>query len=907
MSIRNLQHLLRPQSVAVIGASDRPGSLGSIVMRNMGASGFKGPVWAVSKRHRTVAGRPAWAHAADLPGVPELAVICTPAPTVPGLIHELGRKGCKAAIVLSAGLHEKDAKGHSLQEAMLAAARPHLLRILGPDCVGLLVPDIGLNASFTHLMPAAGDLAFLSQSSGLTSALLDWAHTRSIGFSNFVSMGDCADVDFGDMLDYLATCRQTRAILMYMESVQSPRKFLSAARAASRNKPVIVVKSGRAGTGLKAASLHSGAPAGDDEVFDAAIRRAGMLRVETMRGLFDAAQTLAHARQPRGERLLVVTNGATAGVLAADAVGLRGRSLPEPDPALIDKLDRFLPASWSRTNPVDILGAAPVERYVQTLNAVLASDQVDAVLFMHAPNAIVSTADIAAACVPLLQGSRKTVVTAWLGGAAVQDAMRQCEAARLPAFDTPEQAVRAFARLAEYRRNQETLLQTPASIPGNWQPDVAQARELLAAASAAGRSTLTELEAKDVLSAYGIPVVESLLARTVDAAVAAAADIGFPVVLKIVAPGVTHKSEVGGVALDLDTADAVRAAAEGMRQRLRDLRPDAVLGGFSVQAMVRRPQAHELVISVATDPVFGPVIAFGQGGTAADIVRDRAVTLPPLNTVLARDLVSRTRVSKLLAGYSDHAAIDFEALYLVLLKVSQMVCDLAEVAEIDINPLLADADGVVALDARIRLAAHPGRRARERLAIRPYPAELESRVTAGGGEVFLRPIRPEDEPALRAFFESVPEEDLRMRFFARRGEFSHAELARYSQIDYDREMTFVAFDSADVPQARILGYVVGLSDPDNVQAEFAVQVHPDAKGRGMGRLLMNTLIGYLRGNGTQTLTGVALSANQPMLELARRVGMKLEGHGLETQMTLELNPAPPPHHAGKRERRASKG
>jgi acetyltransferase len=879
MSVRNLEALLRPRSVAVIGASDRDRSIGSLVLRNLKDAGFAGPIWPVNPNHATVGGMPAVQRVALLPGVPDLAVICTPAPTVPGLIAELGARGTRAAIVLTAGLKaSRQAGGPSLETEMLEAARPHLIRILGPNSLGLLVPGVHLNASFAPAAARPGSLAFVSQSGALATALLDWANSRGIGFSHFVSLGDSADVDLGDLLDYLAADGETRAILLYVESVAAARKFMSAARAAARNKPILIVKSGRAPEGARAAASHTGALAGSDAVFDAAIRRAGMLRVDTMADLFDAAETLARAKPLRGERLAIVTNGGGAGVLAADALALGGGALARFEAPTLAALDASLPATWSHANPVDLIGDAPIERYVAALHAVLDAPETDAVLFMHAPTAVVPAADIAAACLPLLRAAEKPVLTCWLGGDAVAAASAACEDARIATFETPERAVAGFLQLLNYRRNQAALLQTPPSrLPGP-PADVATARAVVARALAEGREMLEEQEVRSLLSAYSIARVESRTALDPDAAAAAAAEIGFPVVLKILSPQISHKSDVGGVALDLRSADAVQRAAIEMHARIAALRPDAALHGYTVQAMVVRPHAHELIVGIADDPIFGPTILFGAGGTAVEVLRDRAVALPPLNAVLAQDLISRTRVARLLAGYRDRAPADAEALVASLLQVSQLACDLPEVAEMDINPLLADDHGVIALDARVRVrAVAPGV---SRLAIRPYPTELEERIELASGTILLRPIRPEDEPKLRAFYAGASPADMRLRFFMVRREVPHSELARYSQIDYDREMTFIALEDGAAAD-RLLGEARALCDPDNVRAEFAIQVATQWQGRGLGRALLTKLMRYLRAQGTREVVGECLPENPGMVHLARELGFETH-YGAET-------------------------
>jgi acetyltransferase len=865
MTVRNLQFLFRPASVAVIGASDRPHSVGATVMRNVLAGGFGGPVIPVNPKHRTVAGVSAVADVAQLEHAPDLAVICTPPQTIPGLVRELGSKGTRAAVVLTAGLGSMTGPdGRTLAQAMLDAARPHLMRILGPNCVGLLTPEIGLNASFAHTGAQPGTLAFVSQSGALTTALLDWAGSRGIGFSHFISLGDSADVDFGDVLDYLASDARTAAILLYIESVTHARKFMSAARAAARNKPVIAVKSGRAAEGARAAASHTGALAGADDVYDAALRRAGMLRVGSTQALFDAAETLALARPIRGDRLTILTNGGGPGVMATDALILGGGKLAPLAEQTIDRLDAFLPPTWSHANPVDIIGDAPVDRYVQTLRILLEDPHTDAVLMIHAPTAIVPSADIAAECAPLAQSAGRNVFSCWMGKAAVEQARKLFVDARLPTYDTPEEAVNAFLWLVEYRRNQEMLAQIPPSIPSGFTADESAVRAIVQSALSAGRELLGELEAKQVLQAYGIPVVTTRVAASPDIAVGIATEMGFPVVLKIFSPDLSHKSDVGGVALNLQSAAAVREAAESMQARARAMRPQARLDGFTVQPMVQRPGAHELIVGAATDPTFGPVVLFGQGGTAVEVIADRAIALPPLNMVLARELVSRTRISRLLAAHRDQPATDIDAICRVLMQIAQLIADIPEVAELDLNPLLANAQGVIALDARIRVTPASGAGS-ARFAVRPYPAELEETASLRGRSLLLRPIRPEDENGLGTLISQCRPEDRHFRFFGAVRELPHGKLGRYTQIDYDREMAFVAINSAD----ELLGEVRTVTDPDNLNAEFAILVRSEIQGKGLGHALLQKMIRYCRSRGTATLSGDVLASNSRMLELAR--------------------------------------
>ena len=872
MSIRHLDQLLNPRSVALIGASDRPGSVGATVWRNLRAGHFAGPVHAVNPRLQSLDGEPVYAQVSALPSAPDLAVICIPPAQVPGVVTALGELGTRAAVVMTAGI------SGALKQAVLDAARPHLLRLLGPNCIGLLSPHLGLNASFAHTDALPGEVAFVSQSGALVTAVLDWATSRGIGFSHMVSLGERADVDFGDLLDHLASDRHTRSILLYIESIEAPRKFMSAARAAARNKPVIVVKAGRAGLGMAAAASHTGALAGSDVVFDAAIRRAGMLRVDTLQDLFMAAQTLARFGSNRDEALTLMTNGGGAGVMAADAAALIGVPLQPLAPELRAQLDAVLPPTWSHANPIDIIGDAPVQRYSDTLQAVLADRSAGAVLFMHAPTAIVRSDDIARACAPIVRQAPGRVMACWLGDAAVAGARRILTQAGAADYATPEEAVRAFALLGTYRRNQALLLEAPTASE-NGPPDLAAARAIVEQVLAEGRDMLDELEAKAVLHAYGIPVVPTqAVPPDADAVLAAAEGIGYPVVLKILSREISHKSDVGGVRLGLQNPAELRAAVDQMLDRVRALRPDAHITGFALQTMVRRPMAQELIVGASIDPLFGPVILFGQGGTAVEVLADRAIGLPPLNRVLARDLVSRTRVAKLLAGYRDRPPAQLDAIADVLIALSQLLADLPELAELDINPLWADHEGVLALDARLRVQRQPVAGA-ERFAITPYPAELVSTLHWQGEDLVLRPIRPEDEEQHRLFLEQIAPEDLRLRFFSSRRELPRSELARLTQIDYAREMAFIAVRESPGQPPETLGVVRAVTDPDNIEAEFAVIVRSDLKGQGLGALLMARLIDYLKGRGTQRVVGYVLRENTLMNGLAADLGFVQQSRG----------------------------
>lgn len=875
MSIRHLQHFFRPRSVAVIGASARPGSVGATVLANLAGAGFSGAIWPVNPKYRELLGMPVLADVAELAQAPELAVICTPAATVPGIVAILGARGCKAALVLSSGMDAAGPDGRSLRQAMLDAARPHLLRILGPNCVGLLVPDVKLNASFAPVPALPGRLAFVAQSGALVTAVLDWARARNIGFSCFVSLGDGSDVDFGDLLDWLAGDPETDAILLYAESVRDARKFMSAARGAARAKPTVIVKAGRVAEAAHAAFSHTGALAGSDLVYDAALRRAGMLRVYSTAELFDAVAILSQARRPSGPRLAILTNGGGPGVMATDALVTGGGTLAPLGPDTLSRLNAGLPATWSHGNPVDIVGDAPVERYRLALQTLLDEPDADAVLLIHAPTAIVPSSEIARALLPQLRGARRPVLCCWLGGTSVAQARSLCEEAGIPVFDTPEEGVRGFLELVNYARNQHLLMQVPpacALAP----PDRDAARARVAGLLAQGATTVGEADGKAILAAYGIPVVPTETASDVAAALAAACTIGYPVALKILSPDIAHKTDVGGVVLDIADEAELARAAEAMLARVRAARPQARLAGFTVQAMARRPRAHELIVGLTTDPLFGPVVLFGQGGVAVEVTNDQAIALPPLNRVLAADLVGRTRASRLLAGFRDHPRADLEALYDVLVRIGQLAADLPELAELDINPLLADPGGVVALDARMRLApVATGQDPLARLAILPYPDALEHRVDSALGPLTVRPIRPEDAAAHIAFFHALSPEDVHYRMFGAMRELSPAQLARFTQIDYAREMAFIATRKGPDGADETLGVVRVVADPDNVVGEFAIVVRSDLKGHGLGHLLLACLLDYCRARGLAVVRGAALTENLRMHALARACGFQL--------------------------------
>jgi acetyltransferase len=873
MSVRNFDKLFAPRSVALIGATPRPNSVGALVARNLRRAGFAGELMLVNPHHHAIDGLTVHPDVASLPQTPDLAIIVTRPDTVPGLVSELAKRGTRAAVVITAGFGELGEQGKSLQRATLDAAKPHLMRIVGPNCVGIMVPRLGLDATFAHLAATAGDIALVSQSGAMITAMLDWAVPRGIGFSHIVSLGDMADVDFGDMLDYLAADLHTRAILLYIESVTHGRKFMSAARAASRIKPVLVLKAGRSNAGARAATSHTGAVAGADAVYDAAFRRAGILRVGTMAELFDAAETLALTREQAGDRLMILTNGGGAGFLAADALAAAGGRLGELSEETLRELDRVLPPTWSRANPIDIIGDAPGERYADALASLIRDRDVDAVLVLNCPTALAPSEDAARAVIDAIAAAEpgmlrgRNIITSWLGEHSARAARRLFAEARIPTYETPDSAVTGFLHRVHYRRNQELLMETPPGRSGAFEPKAEAAQRAVAIALADGRSWLRPEEAGAILTAYGVPVVANYIARDPDHATSIAAKIGFPVVLKIRSPDITHKSDVGGVALNLCQAERVRQEAAAMIEQVRSVYPSARLDGFLVQPMISHHGATELIVGLSEDPVFGPLVAFGQGGTAVEIMHDTSLELPPLNPLLARRLMARTRVWQVLQGYRGKRPADLGAVVEILIRLGQLATDLPEIRELDINPLLVDSAGAVALDARIRIA--PARsRGPARLAIAPYPADLASIERLHDGTALrMRPLRPEDEPLLHDLAAHMSHEDLRLRFFNASRGLSHPVAARLSQLDYDRELALLA-----ERDGTALGVAHFFADPDRMRAEYAIAVRSDWKGRGVGYLLMTRLIEIARQFCIAELVGEVLRENGPMLQMCRELG-----------------------------------
>lgn len=890
MSVRNLDSFFKPASIALIGASREPNSVGYVVANNLITAGFSKPIWLVNPHAAEIHGQRAYPSVAALPAVPELAVIATPAATVPGLIAEIGERGAKAAVVLSAGFSEAGAAGRALQAQMLEAAKPYTLRIVGPNCLGVLSPAGAVNASFAHRMPQKGGVALITQSGAMLTAIIDWAVGRNIGFSHLISFGGMSDADFGDFLDYLAADAETRAVFLYIENVRHARKFMSAARRCSRIKPVIVIKSGRSSEGAKAARSHTGALAGSDVVYDAAFRRGGMLRVATIEDLFETLETLSRNVRVPGDRVAMLTNGGGAGVLATDYLMEHGGHLATLAPATIEQLSAHLPKTWSGGNPVDIIGDAGPDRYRVSLETLRRDPNVDAIIAMNCPVAVADSGDAAQAVIDVVAETKADggapVFASWLGEAAAAPAREKFENAGIPQFPTPENAVEAVLRLADYQRSQALLVEVPPA-GAHAIHNTKAARQIVERAVAEGRSWLTPDEARDVLIAYHIPTCDLRIAATPREAADAAKAVGFPVAIKVKSPDIQHKSDVGGVKLHLLDETAVERAAQEMLRQIAEKAPNAKVEGFLIQPMATRPSAQELIVGISEDELFGPVLLFGQGGTAVEVVGDRALALPPINAALARDLISRTRISRLLAGYRDRLPANLGAIVDVLLSLQDIAVELPQVKELDINPLWADHAGVLALDARIRVAPAT-LEGTDRFAIKPYPTELAHVIADRQGKTYgLRPIRPEDAEALQKTVAATAPEDIRMRFFSGLRQLPDALAKRLTQIDYDREMAFVLEQADDS-----IGGVVRLSlDPDRIRGEYAIILRTDLKGRGLGVAMMKDIITYARSIGVKQVFGDVLAENTRMLEIAAELGFRREARGPSpgvVEVTLDL-------------------
>ena len=890
MSTYRLSSVFMPKSVAVIGASPRERSAGRVVLHNLISGRFPGQIAVVNPRHRQIEGFSTAARLHDLSWIPDLAIITAPPHAVAAVVAEAAERGVPAALVLSGGLGQGPG---SIAEAIEAAARAKGMRLVGPCSVGLIAPHARLNASVSAHQPLPGDLALVSQSGAVAAGLVEWGVSRSIGFSGVVSLGESLDVDFGDMLDYFATDHRTRAILLYVESIRDARKFMSAARIAARSKPVVVVKSGRHVPAAGDLSTHVAALASADAVYDAAFRRAGLLRVRALDELFAAAETMGRLRTFTGRRLAILTNGGGVGGLAADSLLDLGGTLATLSAQTRGKLEALLPEAWSQENPVDILRDADEARYSAAIEALLQDENSDALLVVNVPTALSSSTEAALALTHAVErqprnAKAKPVFAVWLGEeAAATEALAQVH---IPNYRTEADAIRGFMHLVRHGEAQAALMETPPGLPEDFVVDAPAAQALVANVLAQGRRWLDPVETTQLLAAYGIPITPVVVARDAEEAGRAAGPLlagGNAVAVKILSQDIAHKSDVDGVRLNLVSAQAVRDAAHAILQRARTALPHARIEGVTLHPMIVRPKARELIAGIANDPTFGPVVVFGRGGTAVEVIDDKTLALPPLDLRLAHEMIGRTRVSRILKAYRDVPPADEDAVALVLVKLAQMAADIPQLAELDINPLLADKEGVIAVDARVAVAPlprlHRGH-GHPRFAILPYPKEWESTITlADDSQALVRPVKPEDDTLFREFFTHVTDEDLRLRFFQSVRHFSHDFIARLTQIDYARSIALVAVapDSGEM-----LGAVRLLADANYDRGEYGILVRSDLKGHGIGWKLMQIMIDYARAMGLNVIEGQVLRENSTMLAMCRHLGFSVAADPDDPTLTL---------------------
>lgn len=874
-----LSTLFEPRSIAIVGASERPGSVGETLVRNILDGGFTGRLFYVNPRHDFIFGQRAYDSVENVPQRLDLAVICTRAETIPAILESCGRAGVKNAIVISGGFAELGNRGSKLLDAALGAARRHHVRILGPNCLGVMRPAAGLNATFAHGFANPGTIGLISQSGALCTAILDWAQPNGVGFSTVVSLGAEGDIDFGEVLEYMVADPKTESIFLYIEGIRNARRFMSALRAAARAKPVLLIKVGRHPAGREAALSHTGAHVGADDVYAAALRRAGVVRLANLGQMYAAASALFSHFHPRGNRLMIVTNGGGPGVMAADHASDLGIPLAVLSEPTFAKLDAALPATWSKGNPADIVGDATPERYAVALEACLEDPGVDGVLAILTPQAMTDPTQAARVVIDLAQKTDKPIVTCWMGETQVREARLLFKGAGIPTFRTPEPAVELFSHISAYYRNQRLLMQTPAALADHAPPRTESAKLVIETALAEGRKQLNEMESKALLAAFRIPIAQTMIARSAAEAMVLAEEIGLPVVMKIDSPQITKKSDAGGVRLALDSLSAVRNAYTQIIEEVKRKRPEAVIQGIAIEPMVQKRHGRELMVGMVRDPVFGPVIVFGAGGMAQDPSVKRAVALPPLNRFLVADLIQSSPIAPLLEAHNGIPAIDRASLEAVLLRISEMICELPWLTEIDINPLIVDEHGAVAVDARIAIDNLPvGFAPYDHMAIHPYPSHLATTWQAPDGRsVLIRPIKPEDADLEQEFVRALSPETKYFRFMNTLRELSPAQLSRLTQIDYDREMAFIALIEEAGREVEI-GVARYAMNPDGESCEFAIVVADAWQGKGLARKLMTLLIDSARARGLKYMNGDFLAENRRMIDFVSRLGFQLSPH-----------------------------
>lgn len=871
-----LNRFFTPKSVAIVGASERPDSVGYRLLLNMQEAGFAGGLYPVNNKREEILGLKAYPDLNSIPEELDLVVISTPAPSVPNIVRQCGEKGVTSVIIITAGFSELGDEGKHLQQEVLDIAHRYGIRLIGPNCLGVVRPSGQLNATFGDGTVKDGSLALLSQSGAVCTAILDWAKSQDIGFSTVVSMGGAADIDFGEVLDYLATDSKTTGILMYVEGIRDARRFLSGLKAAARLKPVILIKSGRHEAGCKAAMSHTGAMVGGDNVFDAAIARAGVVRAYSIIELFSAARVLANNYVVNEDRLAIITNAGGPGVMSTDRAEDVGIKMAELSDDSINALNAVLPVHWSHANPIDILGDATSERYQQALQICLKDDNIDGVLVILTPQAMTNPTQVAECIIDGAKDSKKPVLAAWTGGARVKEGRNLFANSNIAHFTTPEVAVDAFAFLANYTQNQILLKQIPSHSNELAAPDVEGARLIIERILSEGRHVLTAQESKAILAAFNIPVNQTVKVSSTRDAMIAAQTMGFPVVLKVNMFEFSHKSDIGGVRLNINSAQDVSRNFLEMETAIKQKHPEITEVGMTVESMFRTHSGRELMVGVVRDPVFGPAISFGLGGTMVEILKDNAIALPPLNAYMVEQMIAKTKAAKYLKAFRQLPPANEKALIDVLLNISTMVSELPEILELDINPLIVDEHGAIAVDARIKVHTSHQLTRYAHMAIHPYPHELTQHCQlSNGANITIRPIRPEDAVMEKYFVSRLSERTKYFRYKQALQELTPEMIVRFTQIDYDREMAFVAVsDNKDLPSE--LGVGRYMMNPDGRSVEFALVVADDCQRLGIGSRLLKTLMQAAKDKGMAFFEAEVMTANSSMLALVTKLGFSIE-------------------------------
>lgn len=889
-TLQQLDRVFKPQSIAVIGGSVRPESVGYAVVKNLLSAGYKGSVCAVNPKYNEVQGLPCYRNVHRVPTLIDLAIITTPARTIPTLMEECGESGVGGVVIISAGFREAGEEGNALYEQILQIARKYELRVLGPNSVGIINPHLNLNASYTNRMALKGNIAFVSQSAALCASILDWSVEQHVGFSHFVSVGGMMDINFADLIDYLGTDNTTSSILLYMENLTEARRFMSAARAFARSKPIIVLKSGKSKEGEQATLSHTGALAGNDAVYETAFRRAGIIRVERIAQLFHCAQAMAMQPRPRANRLAIITNAGGPGVMATDALMEHGGRLAQLSEKTMEQLNVLLPAQWSHNNPVDVLDTASPEVFRQAVDLCLHDENTDGVLVIFTPQAIANSTETARAVVQIAKDNRKPVLACWMGEQDVAVGRQILERGKIPYYRYPESAVDVFLKMCDYSRNLQLLHETPTETPKEFLPQTEAALNIIQTMLQAGRTRLNEHDAKALLHCYDIPITINEITRTPAEAVAFAEAIGYPVVLKIVSQEIIHKSDIGGVAINLHSPTAVKNAFADIIKRVEKNIPKDRIEGILIERMAAK--GYELLIGAHKDPVFGPVVAFGQGGVAVEVLKDMQLGLPPLNMALARQIIEGTRIYQLLKGYREVAAVDLEQLAFTLVKFSYLLMDFPEICEVDINPFISNEHGGIVVDAHVELNPQDVPRRRHdyhHLVVSPYPGKYTRQVQLkDSSDAVLRPIRPEDEPLVARMFQNLSKESLYYRFFGYVPQVTHEFLTRYTQIDYDREIAIIA-EIDDESERKMIGVVRIIADAWGDSAEYAILIADPWQRQGLGYLLTDFILDIARARGIRKIYASVLATNSGMIHIFEKRGFTVKRDGFDAYyVELEL-------------------